>query len=208
VANTNDSSTGGFLSPAPAGLPPEDTALDEILQALVVGVTGLPGNLIRPRWQPRPPPVPEPSVDWCAIGITDEDPEPNISQVHLSAGQGSTISYDVDTVTVLASFYGPTARGNAKLLRTGLMIPQNRETLYNSGLALMEIPGKTVFLPEIVNNQTLRRADIQIMFRRRTTLVWPILNILEMQGTILTDQHDGDLTDPLQTPFSVNPLVE
>ena len=207
----NTSATAGFLAPS-SGLPPEDQALDELLQALVVGVCGLPGALVRPRWQSRPPPVPEPTTDFCAIGVLSEHSEPNISLVHTSNSaaypQGFSTSFDQDVVTVMASFYGPTARGNAKLLRTGLMIAQNRETLYNSGLALMEMPGDTTFLPEIVNNQTLRRADITIMFRRRTALVWPILNIVEMVGTLESDHGDGDLRDPLQTPASVNPLVE
>ena len=203
----NNSSTGGFLAPSPP-LPPEDTALDELLQALVVGIVGLSGNLVRPRFQPRPPPVPEAAIDWCAIGVTSETSEKNISQVHIAAGDGSTISYDNDVISVLASFYGPTARGNAKLLRTGLMIPQNRETLFNSGLALMEMPGDTIFLPEIVNTQTLRRADIEIHFRRRTTLVWPILNLLEMVGTLKTDKDGGNLSEPLHTPSSLNPLTE
>ena len=206
MVNTNSSATSGFL--APSEPPPEDIALDELLQALVVGIVGIRGNLVRPRWQPRPPPVPEAAIDWCAIGVTNEHSEPNISQVHIAAGDGSTISYDVDIISVLCSFYGPTARGNAKLLRTGLMIPQNRETLFNSGLALMEMPGDTIFLPEIVNTQTLRRADIEIMFRRRTTLVWPILNLLEMVGTLKTDKDGGNLSEPLHTPSSLDPLTE
>lgn len=200
-----DSSTGGFLAPSVAP-PADDDALDAVLQALVVGIVGLDPNLVRPRWQEQPPPVPEPSVDWVSIGVIDEQPEPNISQSHVSAGDGSTISYDVDIVTVLASFYGPTVRGLGKRLRTGIMIPQNRETLYNSGLALMEMPGNLTFIPEEINNQTLRRADLQLRFRRRTTIVWPILNIVEVVGTIASDKDNGGLADTLQTPSSLNPL--
>lgn len=202
----NNSSTGGFL--APASLPPQDNALDAILQSLVVGVTGLAGNLVRPRWQAHPPPMPEPTVDWCAISVTDTDREPNISLVHHSDGLGSSTSYEVTVLTVLASFYGPSCNGLADALRTNLMIAQNREPLYATGLALMEMPGKTTFLPEYVNNQALRRADIQILFRRRTAEVWPIENLVEMQGELVTDIAGGDLADPLKTPSSLNPLVE
>lgn len=200
----NDSSTGGFLAPS-SGQPPEDAALDAILQALVVGVTGLVGNLVRPRWQPKPPAQPEPNVDWCAIGVVDEDPEPNIALAHSGDGNGSSTSFDNDIVSVLASFYGPTARGNAKRLRTGLMIAQNRETLLANGLALMEIPGKTIFVPEIFNNQTVRRADLPIRFRRRTAMVWPIDNIVEFQGSIATEDGNGVA---MQTPSSLSPLEE
>jgi hypothetical protein len=68
----------------------------------------------------------------------------------------------------------------------------------------MEMPGKTQFAPEEVNNQTLRRADIQIRFMRRTTLNWAINNIVEMVGTLSSDI--GDLSDPLHTPSSLYPL--
>ena len=200
------SATGGFIAPL-AGIPPEDTVLDELFQALVVGVTGLNGTLVRPRWQTRPPPTPEPNTDWAAIGIDHESSEPNISLVHLSAVDGSSVSYRSDIITVLVSFYGPTARGFGNLLRDGLMIPQNRETLYNSGLALMAIPGDLVFVPEIVNNQTLRRADMFIRFRRLTVMTWPILNLLEMTGTLISDKDNGNLTDPLHTPSNFNPLT-
>jgi hypothetical protein len=199
-----DSSTGGFLSPT-SSLPAEDAALDAILQALVVGVVGLPGNLVRPRWQIVPPTQPEAGTDWCAVGLIDEESEPNISLIHNAAGDGSSTSIDVDIITVLASFYGPTARGNAKTLRTGLMIAQNREFLFNTGLALMEAPGKSRPLPDLVNQQTLRRVDISMRFRRRTVLNWAILNLLQMEGALITDNGGGDA---LLSPHSVSPLVE
>lgn len=199
-----DSSTGGFLAPT-SSLPAEDNALDSLLQALIVGVCGLPGNLVRPRWQPTPPVTPEANVDWCALGIVDEDPEFNISLVHSGAGDGSSTSIDNDVLTILVSFYGPNARGNAKSLRTGLMIPQNRETLGAAGLSLMEIQGKSLFVPAIINQQTLRRVDISMRFRRRTSLTWAILNLLQMQGSIVSDTGPGDA---LLTPHSVSPLAE
>lgn len=200
----NDSSTGGFLSPI-SSLPSEDAALDLVLQALVVGVVGLPGNLVRPRWQEVPPTQPEAGTDWVAIGVTEEDPEPNISLIHNAAGDGSSTSIDVDIITVLASFYGPNARGNAKTLRTGLMIAQNREFLFNTGLALMEAPSKSRFLPDLVNQKTLRRVDISMRFRRRTVLNWAILNVLQFEGSLITQDGGGDA---LLSPHSVNPLVE
>jgi hypothetical protein len=200
----NDSATGGFLAPS-TDLPAEDGALDAVLQALIVGVVSLPGHLVRPRWQPKPPSVPEANVDWCAIGVLDEEPEFNIALVHSGDGQGASTSYDNDTVTVLASFYGPTARGNAKRLRTGLMIPQNREKLFFTGLALMEIPGKSMFLPEVVNTQTLRRVDLSMKFRRRTALTWPILNLVEFKGALISDAGP---VNQMQTPSSLNPLKE
>lgn len=73
---SNDSSTGGPLI-AEDGTPTLalDDPFDAFLQSLVVGVTGIPGNLCRPRWQPIPPAEPEVGTDWCAIGVTEETPD-------------------------------------------------------------------------------------------------------------------------------------
>src|SRR6185437_11129663 len=70
---TATSASGGYLAPSSA-LPLEDGAFDAVLQGFVVGVTALAGNLVRPRWQPIPPPTPDPTVNWCAIGVVVEDP--------------------------------------------------------------------------------------------------------------------------------------
>src|SRR4051812_9766277 len=56
---TNDSSTGGYLSPVVASSALQDAALDALLQQMVAGITGLPGNMVRPRWQPVTPKQPE-----------------------------------------------------------------------------------------------------------------------------------------------------
>ena len=85
------------------------------------------------------------------------------------------------------------------------MIPQNRDTLANTGLSLVQMPRKSTFVPYLFNNQTQRRVDISLRFRRRTELQWAILNLLQMQGTIYTPEG---ISDPLLTPHSVDPLVE
>ena len=196
----NDSSTGGFLA-ATSSPPPEDDAFDVVLQSLVAGVTGLPGNLIRPRWQRTPPPQPEPFVNWCAIGVTEESPEVhavNVATIHAASGPGApdglSATFEYDDITVLVSFYGPAARGNCTLLRSGLMVAQNREALFLAGLSLVRIPGRFTFAPDMVNNQTVRRVDMSLSFRRATVLTWPILNIVKVQGTFNAMNTNGAVT--------------
>lgn len=50
----NNSATGGYLSPLDIPEPEEDTALEDVLQRWLVGITRLAGERIRPRWQPTP----------------------------------------------------------------------------------------------------------------------------------------------------------
>jgi len=72
----NDSTTGGPLLPLlPPPAPLEDDALDDFLQTLVVGLTGLPATMVSPRWQTPERTRPKSMVDWCAIGVTEEEPE-------------------------------------------------------------------------------------------------------------------------------------
>jgi hypothetical protein len=81
----NTSATGGLLAPVAEVPPLTDDALDALFQVAVSGITGISGALVRPRWQPTPPKHPEPSVDWCAIGITDITPDDGPSIQHFGA---------------------------------------------------------------------------------------------------------------------------
>ncbi|GLQ96474.1 phage neck terminator protein [Dyella mobilis] len=173
----NDSSTGGFIPPAASPAPSVDAALDALFQQLVVGVTGLPGTMVRPRWQPVVPKQPDPATDWCAIGVTKFDPDDYPAEVHDGTGDGSSTQSDHESIEVVASFYGPDAMANAKQLRSGLYVAQNRDTLVAAGLNLQEAK-RFVQVPELVNQQWIRRWDLTIVFRRQSIYTYPILNIV------------------------------
>jgi hypothetical protein len=203
---TNDSRSGGFIQPINMASP-EDLALDEILQALIVGVTGMPGNKVRPRWQIIPPPEPEVGTDWAAIGVTDSQPEANFGRVaiiHSATGgpvDGMDTSYENDDVNVLASFYGPNAESFANKLTSGLAIPQNRETLTFTGLSLATTNAKGLVVPDIVNGRTQRRVDVALSFRQVMTLQWPIANILTGVGTIASGSGTPQPFSSANPPF-------
>jgi hypothetical protein len=63
--------------------PLEDDDLDNAFQGLVVGITGLDQSLVRPRWQSNPPKQPEPTIDWCAIGVTSSQADTFAVVQHL-----------------------------------------------------------------------------------------------------------------------------
>lgn len=181
--------------------PVEDAAFDAILQALIAPIVSLPATMVRPRWQLIPTTVPEATVNWMAIGATDTDPEKgNVVTLHSATGgpvDGMSTTYERNIVTVLCSFYGPNAKGNAERLRSGLMVAQNREPLYFNHMALVEKPGPTRLVPDIINNQTVRRADVTFLLQRTMTNTWPIDNLIEVQGAIYSD--DGAVE-----PFDVS----
>lgn len=183
----NDSSTGGFLSPE-GTLPPEDSDLDAILQQAIVGITGLAGAMVRPRWQATVPRQPEPSVNWCAFGITDTGPADFPAITHDGTGNGSDTLLRHEEITVLASFYGPGASSNSKTLRDGIYLAQNREALQAQGIDLIGTDDIRA-APDLINQQWVRRFDLQLNFRRKSQRTYPVLNLLSAPTTIVTDSN-------------------
>ena len=189
----NDSSTGGYLSPAVASPPLEDDALTAIFQQMIVGITGLPGNMVRPRWQPNPPKQPEPTVNWCAMGIAVQTLDDGPAIVHNGAGNGSDTYIRHEQIDVLASFYGPSAMQNAQQLSDGLAIPQNLEQLKAQDMNSVDT-GQIRAAPDLINEQWIRRYDLELTFRRKITRSYAVLNILTAQGTVQTDKVTGPIS--------------
>lgn len=185
----------GYLpptSPAPA----EDQALDLLFQAAVAGITGLPGRMVRPRWQPVPPLAPEATENWCAMGVTVQTPDAAPAVVHVGDGEGHSVLQRHEELTVALSFYGPAAGALASRMRDGLGIAHNRYALRNQGVAFVAA-GAIVRLPELRGGVWGGRYDLTLTFRRQVSRRYDVLNLLSAQGSIRTDRGD--------TPWSVEP---
>jgi len=180
-----DSSTGGYLLPGdtPAA-PATDLALDGIFQQLVVNLTGLPGNMVRPRWQPTPPQEPGLTEDWAAVGVTQITPEGYSPSITHSSSADTLNRHE--RIEVTASFYGPDGQSNASIVRDGICIPQNMEAL--NALAIGLIDASVIrSVPELVNQRYRRRYDLTLTFRRQIVRVYPILDIASSESIITSD---------------------
>lgn len=194
--STIDSSTGGYLMPADAPAPAEDADLDAIFQRAVTRITGLPGQLVRPRWQPRPPKQPEASVTWCAIGIIEQDPDAMPDIVHVSTGLGHDRLSRHEDLRLLVTFYGPAAQAMAGRLRDGLYVPQNREELSSHDIGFVAA-GRIRAVPEPVNQQWIRRYDLLLQFRRKITRDYGVKHIAAADIHLIDDTHvDEVITVP------------
>jgi hypothetical protein len=180
----NTSSTGGPLAPA-LPYPIDDDALDTVLQALVVQVTGLDGTLVRPRWQATPQKQPEASINWCAIGVTSDAPDDGPSFEFDGVNEVLNLARHED-ITALATFYGPLAKTNAARLRDGLSLPQNLEPLLVYAMALIET-GPIVALHELINQTWVRRRDMTLHLRRRVSRAYPVASITSSTVHLLDD---------------------
>ena len=185
----NTSATGGYLTPT-TPLPPEGATFDELMQAVVVGITGLPGNMVRPRWQLEPPESPPQQANWCALGeVSSELQGSTYGHFNASTDQGTFTQTSTDTVEVLVTFYGPNGFANAKLLRDGLYIAQNREVLKANGLGFVGTD-KAARVPELVNQLWMDRSDITLQFNRVTPRTYNILAILGLMATVTTNESN------------------
>lgn len=190
-----DSATGGYLLPNPSPPPPlEDDALDDFIQGFVVGITGLAGALVRPRWQVEPPNLPDETVSWAAVGIIRREGDTYSAEQHIPDGNGSTNLIRHETLDVLATFYGPNAQANGALLRDGLGLAQNREQLFLNGMGLVSI-GQLMKGPELIKSKWYPKADLPLAIRRVILRNYPILN-LESAGITLE-------TEAVTTPITV-----
>lgn len=196
----NDSSTGGLLVPSAVSFI-EDAAWDAFVQAYIVGVTQLPGSMVRPMAQPEPPAAPPAGTNWCgfickraegdAYGTTVHDPEGN-------DGQGSDTYMEHETVEIECQFYGNNARSLAKALRTSLRIPQNNE-YWRQQEAGYYWCGELVAVPSLVKERYLYRTDLTFAVRRKLTETVPVLNVTSFSGTVTMDNNGNPANGVTET---------
>lgn len=188
----NDSTALGYLLPTDTIA--NDDGLEDLIHDILAGITGLAGDLVRPRWQQgtKPPALPDADVTWCAAGIVGDitsDGDADIEHdADADAGLGADDVTRWEDIPILASFYGPAAMATAARLRDGLKLPQNREPMWiNAGMVLGNVSDRLTNLPELRNAQWVHRYDLSLMFRRAVTRTYTVRNLVEASGTIQTD---------------------
>ncbi|WP_407719991.1 phage neck terminator protein [Pluralibacter gergoviae] len=159
---SNDSTAPGYLTAAGAG-PAYDEELEREISRWIRGLTALPAKLVYPRWTDPQQAIPKNGTTWCAFGITgiQEDFNPAYLQGAESAEQWSH-----ETVSLITCFYGPAGLAMATQFRDGMLVAQNNDELNRAGLTLMQ-QGRILNLPELINNQWVRRYDLSVDLRRK-----------------------------------------
>jgi len=172
----NTSATGGYLVPDTASIPPSDTALIDILQEWIAGVSGIESSLLRPRWQPDPPNLPGPLFTWGAFGIEIIPSEVYPSVTHYGEGEGYSLLRRQEMIHLLITMYGPESQKRMGLLREGMILSQNRDNLLRQGMSVVKsTPCLTI--PEMIKNKWIFRTDMKIILCRKITNKYPILNM-------------------------------
>lgn len=181
----NTSATGGYLVPDTIDQA-EDANLEDIFQPAIAGITGLAGEMVRPRFDPDPAKIPAPSVDWCAFSATEQKPDDNPHLEHDGTGLGKDVMTRHVDIEVFASFYGVNGGRNAARLRDGLFVAQNNEALNLVDIAFV-VSGEIRLVPELVNQKWIRRNDLKMQFRRKIVRDYAILNIVSAEVELTDD---------------------
>lgn len=196
----NNSSTGGFILEAPPK-PPSGTDIERIVQVMVVQLSGIPGPLVRPRYQLMPPTQPDAATTWASVGINMLEADNFPSIVHdgtvILPGQtlpGADRMQRHGTVQVLITFYGPEAEDCAGSVRDALHHPLNVDPLTAAvGMKVREVHD-LARVPEFINQQWIDRVDMMISFRIQIDRAYPVLNIDGADVDVHTDTAGGTTT--------------
>lgn len=181
----NTSATGGYLLPtSPAPL--DDVALQDFMQDVIIGLTGLLNTLVRPSFQADPPTRPDIGVDWVGFACSEHLPEAGNAYIEINGdGLGAKIKRH-ETFNLRCSFYGPNCQSFAGLMRDNLEIGQNRDQLHLAGMAYVDCTEIRQF-PELVNKRYYNRADVTFRMRRELGRDYAVLSFASANGTINTE---------------------
>lgn len=180
----SDSSTGGYLQPTNPQESRDD--IEDIIHDALVGITGLPKDMVRPKWPKEEVSIPEAGVNWCAFGIPERGDSTLPGTTHYGAEDGYNVVAVHEPFAVLASFYGDDAYVYANKLRVGIALAQNREQLYLHGIALEDC-GPGIHIPEVVGQVWNDRWDVRLVFRRCVANAYAVLNLKTISTSVQND---------------------
>jgi hypothetical protein len=193
---SNNSSTGGYLLPTSTDPIPGGLTLTQFIQSVLVGISGIDGTLVRPKWQIDPPKQPNISVNWLAFRVIQENPD-TYGYSDMDS-EGNTYSQRHEDLRIQCGFYGPDAMHYAGIVRDGFQISQNLEVLRSAKMGFTST-GQPLRVPDLVNERWVERIEMEVVLRREIVRTYAILSLSSAKGTIYSDTTPEFIQD-WQTP--------
>ncbi|MCA6999491.1 phage neck terminator protein [Dickeya solani] len=182
---SNDSTSPGYLTPV-GNAPVYDEELERQVSRWIRGITGMDAKMVFPRWTDPQAAIPANGNTWCSFGITTMPRPATPANVQVSEEESEQWTWE--QVTVLCCFYGPQGASMAARFREGIFVDQNSDTL-RSAAGMSLIDAGTIFnLPELINNQWVRRYDITTTLSRKNIRTYNVKSIIDGNVTINTGE--------------------
>jgi hypothetical protein len=187
----NTSATGGFLNVTDRGTTLTQQGLEDLIHDWIVGVTALNPTLVRPAFQPDPPPIPDFAVTWCAFYVVrvENDWDPVVTQLQ----DGDTV-WRNQRIELLLTFYGPAGGDVALDFRMGAGIRQNEEIL-DPSVKLVSIDDQ-ITTSEPIKGRWQRRVDVPVVLRRSVQFSYAVQTVVSAYGTLYSDAPPVDFLTP------------
>lgn len=190
-----DSSQAGYLQGTSQR--PYDEVLEDLFQRVIVGITGLPGNLVRPRYQVNPATLPQFDVDWASFNVYVEPTQWNPSKTIVD-----DLTYLVEGMELLrvtVSFFGPHFQEMERRWRDGIQLSQNRDELTAAGIVFIEF-ADPVTVTTLLKERWAKRVDVRGTFHRWASREYKVRTILSADGTIHADRTPaGEIIGTFET---------
>ena len=181
------SATGGYLLPSGSttgSVFPKKLTLQEFLQTILVGISGIQGDLVRPKEQINPPKMPDILTNWIAFHVNESVPDANAYNGLNSAGQSQ--SQRQERLELALSIYGPDSFEISRVVRDGLWVQQNLELMRAYGMGLVEV-SRIIHMPELINERWFQRFDMSVFLNMETLRTYRVLPLESANGIIATN---------------------
>lgn len=193
----SNSATGGYLQPAPNQPFPNGLTLSQFIQTVLVGVSGLDGTLVRPKWQPEQPVQPDIKTNWLAFGISKVTPDANAFVGQDDLGNNLTIRHE--KLEIDCTYYGPNSVEQSDIVREGFQIQQNLAAMLSVKMSFIDY-SEAIRMPELINERWFERLDAKLTLVRMVQRVYPILSFISANGTLTAQNAGGqNMTLPIAT---------
>ena len=182
MADSANSAIAGYIRENPGAI--SRAELESVVRGMLVGLTGLAEELVRPLYRHEPAEDPPPPVNWCAFDIRGENGR-NFPEVrHISSGDGHDKVISQDDKEIYLRFWGPQADDLAGLVRRGLHIEQNRFPMRQAGIAVRSVGAETP-TAELEGGKWLRRVELSIRVTLESIGVYDVFNLVRAVGSIV-----------------------
>jgi hypothetical protein len=178
-----DSSQQGYLQGSPASL--YGDPLEDLFGRVIQGITGLPGNLVRPKYQVNPGTIPEFDVDWASFSVYVE---PVLWNAYKTLEDDLTYTVEgTEVLRVLVSFFGPGYQNLERTWRDGIQLGQNRDELANAKIAFIEF-ADPVITPLLLKERWVKHIDVRGTFHRWARRDYKVRSLVYADGVIHGDK--------------------